>query len=965
MNSFLEKVTVHIFEKYSGSFENLCVVTPNRRAGLFLRKHFSQRIEKPIWSPTFLSIEDFANKLSGLEVVDSLNLMFQFWEVYRQKEGESANTLEEFLQWAPMLLRDFDEIDAALDDPLQLFSYLNDLKYIATWNPDGTPLTEFQKKHLAFFQKLNSWYQSFKYQLAQSNLAYQGMSFRKAARLLQEGVQVDWFENVVFAGFNALNNAEETIMDSLTKRGVAEVIFDSDPYYEENKVHEAGLFIRKYRRKWGMQKIGDEESLFNNHKNISVLGVPGNYNQAQLVANILDQNTRIDKKERTAIVLANENLLVPVLNALPPDVDAINVTMGYPFARTNLYSFFESLMLLFITRHRIGKGDNRNGSAFYYKDLTRFLSNSCTEFLLEKVDDKKQLELVVASFAKSNRTFYTLEQLDALDGVDLKFSKSLPILSESWDQNPGKIISGLSEICEKLDQSYRNYASENGLDLQQTPFFVDFEALYYFSRILKRVSLAINQSSDSGLNIETLWQVIRQTCKETRIALSGEPVQGLQVMGVLETRNLDFENVFLLSVNENTLPKSKLPSSFIPFEVRRKFGLQVHTEKDAVYAYHFYRLLQRAKNVFLIYNTQPGNMGSNEQSRFITQLQHELPIFNPQVNLISNIVSLAPNLKTKIEAIVIEKTPEVEARLFKMVERGLSPSTLNTFIKCPLKFYLEKVASISEIEEVEETLEAKTIGSIVHGVLEDLYAPHKGSVISASDVDKMMADLPQLAIKRFETDYPEGNISSGKNLLIFELAKRQLERFLAREKSFIEKINSNNQHLTILETEKKLEGHVLVEVNGKTHEVKIAGYADRIDSVGGVTRIIDYKTGNVEARELVVKNISELTTNIKYDKAFQLLAYDWLYSKSNPNCEAIQPEIFSLRNLKDTLTVAVKDADGKDISNRAELFETKLQEVLSDILNLALPFAQTEELNNCKYCPFQAMCGRFIDNSAF
>jgi hypothetical protein len=282
-----------------------------------------------------------------------------------------------------------------------------------------------------------------------------------------------------------------------------------------------------------------------------------------------------------------------------------------------------------------------------------------------------------------------------------------------------------------------------------------------------------------------------------------------------------------------------------------------------------------------------------------------------------------------------------------------------------LKFYLEKVAGISEIEEVEENLEASTIGSIVHGVLEDLFSPYKGKIISAKDIDLMIKSLPQATVSRFDTDYPEGDITTGKNLLLFELSKRQLQRFLVKEKQFVEQSLAQNKYLTILETEKKLVAILPVEIQGKKHNIKIAGTADRIDMVGGVTRIIDYKTGKVEARDLVVKNSDELTLNPKYDKAFQLLAYNWLYSKENPSCTAVQPEIFSLRNNKETLTVKVKTPEGVEISNHSQLFENKLEELVADILNPELPFTQTDDIDHCRFCPFQAMCGRFVDNAGF
>ncbi len=958
MNSFLDEVAAYVLEKYANNIGNICIVTPNRRAGLFLRKHFSLKVKETCWAPSFLSIEDFANRISGCKVADNLSLLFQFYEVYSNLEKGKADSIDEFLQWGSVLLRDFDEIDSALENPSALFAYLHDAKRIETWNPEDIQPTAFQQNYLDFFKKFATWHNALKQYLEGKNLAYQGMSYRKAADKLKSDPLTPEWEKVIFAGFNALNQAEESIVSCLINAGIAEYICDSDPYYENNPEHEAGLFIRKYRAKW-IKKTEVRPSLFASSKTIKVMGIARNLPQAQLAGNILDNNGELSLDEQTAVVLANENLLVPVLNALPEAANSVNVTMGYPLAKTNLYGFFEAIMQLYLTAERLKKTNDQKNPSFYYKDLIRFFSNPCASRLLGTYQGEESANRIIQSISLSNKSFYCFNDLESIASGNSDFSSRFNFLSNNLSGQINQIIPVFKHLCDSLDQAFRQKVAADQISLQQSPYFIDFESLYYIGRIFSRLELLMG-SHKAISKISTLWQIFKQSVAETRLAFSGEPLEGLQVMGVLETRNLDFKNIILISANEGVLPRAKNNNSFIPFDIKRKFGLQLHSDQDAVFAFHFYRLLQRAKNIYLIYNTESGGMGSGEVSRFITQIQHELAAFNPAINLGHELVSMQPAIKTSKPGISIEKTAEIQERLLQMAKSGFSPSSLNTFISCPLKFYLEKVARLRQAEEVEETIEASTLGSVVHGVLEDLYQPFIHRVLKPEDIGTMHQQVHEATMSRFKTHYPDGDINNGKNLLQFSLAKRYIENFLKTESDLIVKDQSLNLFLTMIATEATLTANVIIEANGNEINVTITGKADRIDKLGSITRVIDYKTGKVKLEDLKVDEFDKITEESKYDKAFQLQAYTWLFRKAHPTANDVESGIFSMRNLKaGLLKSAVKEPSSNVTADSQQVFEVQLKKLLVRIMDFCHPFTQTEKRENCKYCPFQALCGRF------
>ncbi len=958
MHSFLEEVSLYILKKHQDTTGDLCIVTPNRRAGLFLRKHFAANVSKPIWAPEVLSIEDFINKISELAISDKMGLLFEFYRVYRTLEKDAADDIDTFFSWAPTLLADFDDIDSAMAERGKLYEFLGDIRYIDTWNPDGSPLTEFQQNYLDFIKKLGHYHEALAAHMIGKGMAWQGLSSRRAADIIEAGKAALPWKKVVFAGFNALTQAEESIIHTLLKEGRAEYVADSDPYYEDDESHEAGRFIRKYRKMFSLPVSGEKSGLYAGMaKKIRLLGIAKNVNQARLAGNLLNQEKELSASEQTAVVLANEALLIPLLNALPASINEVNVTMGYPIEKTNMFRFFDSLFHLLLHGVLI---DKEGSVSFYHKDLHRVFSHSLAGLLWDKDKGIMFSTALLQKLAASNKSFCTFDELAGMSNQAAAFKSAFGFLQINYQEKTSEIFPVLLDLAATFDKLFREKATAQGMDIVRTPFFADFESLYYFASIFRRLKDFLNEFPFLS-DLKTLYRMMRQATAETRLAFLGEPLQGLQVMGMLETRSLDFKNVVLLSANENILPKPKSMQSFIPFEVKKAFGLRLYQEQDAIFAYHFYRLLQRAENIYLIYNTQSEDIGSSEKSRFLTQLQFELPSYNTKTVISEDIVSLPPQTGQTEHEIVIPKTHDIMARLHQIAKTGFSPSALGRYVNCPLQFYLEKVVGLDESDAVEETMEAATIGSVVHAALELLYTPYIGKVLKAEDLQEMKVRLENSLQQSFQNEYSGGNISSGKNLLLYHLVKRYIENQLKAENEHIREANEQNQFLTVLALESKLKATLNVSLpDGNIYDVLIKGLADRIDRVGGVVRVIDYKTGRIGSSELSFREWDEPFTNSDKSKNFQLLCYAWMYHKMHPEESYIEPGIISTRTpAKGSQTM--KHPGGKGILQPQHLAEAEdaLKQLISEILNPAQDFTQTRDLDRCKYCNFMVLCGRY------
>lgn len=946
MEAFLEKTARHIINTYPNDTGNVCVVLPNRRAKLFLKKHLSRQINSPVWAPEIFSIEDFVREISGYQVLDSIDLLFEFYQVYRENTKTEIQSFEEFSKWAPTLLNDFNEIDSYLVEGKNLFSNLRDIKNIENWSLANEALTDFQKNYLDWWDTLGVYYHAFSERLLSKKTAYQGMVYRAVAKnigltpALSQG-EGAW-KKIIFAGFNALNAAEEKIISLLLQTNKAEILWDADSYYIHNKQQEAGKFIRKYSKSLpspaNADTLWEENNLSTDKKNIFIIGAAKSMMQAKTAGSILSQ-LKQNEIEKTAVVLADEKLLNSVLNSLPDNIDTVNITMGLSLSKTPIADFFDLVFAL----HE----NSKNEKLFYHKDVVKLARHPYSHYLFPP----DLLREIIRYIQEKNRIFITTRTLEEISKYsDLASMELFKSILTAWD-NAAKAYDCILGLLNKLDQALL-ISGKNKISL-------DKEYINAYSKVITRVQ-SLSNTYNCIDTIESLHQVLNQLVRSTSLPFYGEPLQGLQMMGMLETRTLDFENIILLSANENILPESKTKNSFIPFDLKKAFGLPTYSDRDAIYAYHFYRLIQRAKNIYITYNTENDGLGKGEKSRFVTQLLYELPKINPNVRIEESIVVSKINPDTDGKGISIQKTQNILDRIDQKALQGFSPSLLNIYKNCSLQFYFQYVVGLKETDEVEETIGADVLGNAIHKVLEQMYLPFVGKNIAPVDVEHMQKSVSGKIQEAFEEEYSKNDLKYGKNLLTVKMAEKILQQFLSGEGSFVK-----NNVVTV----ESLEGELTIDLTpnpsplGEGGEspktIRLKGKIDRIDVVNNMVRIIDYKTGSVENKELKMDNWDELLSNPDLSKSFQLLMYAWLYKKQHPeNQKTVQSGIISFRKLSEGIkNIFVNGSDqlNDDVINH---FEEQLKKLIGEIYDTSIPFAQTTDIKRCEYCSFKMICNR-------
>ncbi len=938
--NFLFKVAQHIFTNYNDDTEKLCIVLPNRRASLFLRRYIAENAGKNIWAPKIYSIEDFIEALSEYHLADNVSLLFHLYKIHQECEESDARPFDDFMSMGEILLHDFNEADLYMVDVEGLYSYLSEAKAISLWNLDGRPLSDFQKKYLKFYNSLFSYYSKLKEVLASHSIAYQGMMYREVANtILQKADNNEW-NKIIFAGFNALTRSEEEIINYLVKENKAEILWDADKYYVNNTMQEAGRFIRNYMGKLSNTEFKWLEDRFaTDAKEINVIGIAQKIGQVKYAGSILKElylkNGNLDN---TAIVLNDESLLLPMLHSIPPELDEFNVTMGLSFKNTTLFSLFDSILFMHENRLRLAHSSTAKG--FYYKDVIKVLSHP----YIKKI---AQLDELISRISKSNKISYKAEELFATTANDLFNENSLSFLFNVYYKS-GDIINCLHKLIDILKQ----HLKENNADM------LEKEYLYHFAKLLFNLN-AIPELHQSFIKIQTFRKIFNKLATIATIPFYGEPLKGLQVMGMLETRTLDFENVILLSVNEGILPSSGLANSFIPLDIKKEFGLPVYQDKDAVFAYHFYRLLQRASTVYILYNTESDDFSGGDKSRFIYQLTHELPAYNQNIKINETLMNVSISSELDKRPIEITKDETIKAILLQKAVKGFSASALNTYINCSLQFYFKNIADIQEPDEVEGVIEANTLGSVIHEVLKELYKPYLASILTVEIIDSMLPKVNQLVADKFKDIYVDGDISFGFNLLTSQMSAVNINNYLANEKSQIYKLKKENKLITVKSLEEKYETIIEVKTNNTILPVKLLGYIDRVDSTGETIKITDYKTGKTDKNELKVEIPLDIITDSKYAKAFQLMMYSLLYTKEKPEDKLpTEPGILSFRSLANGFMKI--NFSGEDIITNQSLsmFEDILKQLLTDIFDPKLSFNQTLITDNCKYCNYKEICGR-------
>ena len=959
MESFLEQTAAYIYASYKDKLDRVCVVSPNRRAALYLRKYLARLIDKPVWLPEMLTIEDFVVKHSGYTLADTLTLLFELHAVHTKIEGENSQSFEKFMHWGQMLLGDFNEVDLYLADPKQLYSYLSDDKTLELWNPSGEPLTEFEKSYLSFFSSMKIYYSELHDFLKKENLAWQGMAYRKLAE------ETEWmntiaYEKIFFIGFNALTKAEEIITTRLERMGKAEMLWDSDSYYVDNPIHEAGRFLRQYMKYSSKGEYHWKGDYFKeNAKQIIIRGVPNKVSQAKeagrLISRLLKENKDLTG---TALVLADETLLLPVLNAIPEASGDFNVTMGFSLTYTPLFSLIDSIFGMHATSVQVSAG--KAEPLFYTKELLRLLMHPYIARLGGGYGATNTLALKLRESKLPFQSANTIITAYKHSGVttDSKMIEFLALLlDKSW-----QLTSGALENMTLLTESLKLAFPQPKENSAQGDLPIEHEYFFALARLIFRLRKMYSQYEALN-NIETLRQIMLQLMKLEKIPFYGEPLKGIQIMGMLETRTLDFDRVILLGANDDLLPGARKHDSFIPYNIKTEFGIPIHTDKDAVMAYHFYRLLQRSKDVWMFYNTEPNSLGGGDKSRFILQLKEELTRTNPNTIIDMGILSLPAAGKPDKEGISITKTGDVNLLLAKLADSGFSHTSLSKYVNCSLQFYFSVVLKLTETEEIEETIDASVMGTVIHDVLHILYQDYINELIAPEHIRMMIKKVPDITHRVLrENKKFKGSYADGKNLLIVKVAQLYVINYLKKELSVIQE---GKEPLFIRELEKEFSFQLPIDDAGKEDGkrlINIKGLIDRIDQTGETLRLIDYKSGNVDARkELKLKAAEELLTDPGKSKALQLLIYKFLIGKNTEIIKGshtqILPGIISLRKFGSYLMPLDDDEAWLSQSNYTD-FEKVLHDLLKQIYDTELPFSATTDTDRCKYCSFKVICNR-------
>jgi len=927
MKPFLEKIADRLLRKFPTSMEGLAVVLPSKRAVVFLKHYLSQKIDKPIFLPEFYSIEEFIEQLSGLQVLDNISLQFRLYQTYLKYPPQKTDSFDDFLKWSNVLLHDFNEIDRNLVDAKSIYLNLKDVKELENWSVEDWSLSEaslsvMQTDYISFFQGILTWYNHFNCSLLEERLAYQGMTYKLAANQINT-VDIKW-NKVWFVGLNALTKSEQAIINFLKKEDIARVFWDADVFYYNNPLHEAGGFLREQRERWSeidFEGVGD---YFNQPKDsFNVVACPKNITQAKVATEIIKGFEKSDLEEsNTAIVLADEALLFPVLHNLPSSIKQLNVTMGSPLKNSTLFAFVEVIFRLQI--HAI----KYKRKAFYYKDIIAVVEHP----YFSKIIDLNSLTKFKRFIIKDNIVFISKSNITTY----FKENTLAKMIFSIWE-DVGQALQTFTAIIEQLR-----------LPLVGKKGSIESEVLATFFKSLTILKKLVAENKFE-IELKTLQVVMQQLVAKEKIPFKGEPLEGVQLMGILESRTLDFKNVIMLSVNEGKLPKGKSVNSFIPYDMKRYFKLPTYTESDAVFAYHFYRLLQRAKNITLIYNSETDDFGSGEKSRFITQLLSEYK------GEIKDFVYKSEDLGNSTATNISIENKDLASEIQAWAKKGVSPSAINMYNNCNLSFYYHYLAKIRVDDAVDEYADASTMGTAIHDALDKAYPL---GLLNEQFIKDNTSFILKDIEKNFVSALSEQGMKEGKNYLSLQIAKKLTTDFLALEMQLLKKAANDNKCVNIIGKEVKLSHSITVD----GIDFNLIGKADRIDFEGDMLRIIDYKTGKVENKEVAFSSYNELIEDSGKAKAFQLLMYAFLYLKMEPNYigSDIIAGNFSFKNLNSGLLKVSKKINAKklEVINITQAvideFESQLEIILKKIINSS--FKQTNELKNCEWCDYKMIC---------
>lgn len=959
MESFLKLVAADLYKHTEGNLAHTAVVFPNKRAGLFFNEYLAQESDSPIWSPAYVSISELFRSLSPWEVGDPVKLVCELYKIFR-RETQSTETLDDFYFWGEMLISDFDDADKNRVDTDKLFSNLQDLRNIMddyTFIDDEQEeairqffqnfsierRTALKERFISLWDVLGNIYKGFRESLASQNIAYEGMMYRHVI----EHLDVDKlpYEKYVFVGFNVLNKVEHTLFTQLKDAGKAVFYWDYDEFYmKENRqavTHEAGEFIRRNLRDFPSPLSGELFKNLSKPKEVHYIASSTENAQARYLPQWIRNNLTTPEKE-TAVVLCNEALLQPVLHSLPAEVKHVNITMGFPLSQTPVYSFL--IALLELHTH----GFNFKSGRYTFQSVVTLLKHPYTRQLTG------QAELLEKELTRNNRFYPLPGELGKDEFLTRLFTP----------------LSGNLNLCIRLSETLQQVAGiyqANTSGTEDTDAFNQLyrESLFKAYTTINRFRTLIEED-ELTVQSETFRRLLVKVLSATNIPFHGEPAIGMQVMGVLETRNLDFRHLVLLSVNEGQLPKSGGDSSFIPYNLRKAFGMTTIEHKIAVYAYYFYRLLQRAERITLIYNTSSDGLNRGEWSRFMLQFLIEWP------HPITRQFLEAGQSPQGTSPITVEKTPDVMRRMQSLFDvranpkAKFSPSALNYYLDCPLKFYYRYVAGLSAPDEVSAEIDSATFGSIFHYAAEHIYKDltTHGKVINKEALETLLRnevklqDYVDTAFKKLFFNVPQNEKPeyNGVQLINSAVIARYLKQLLQNDLRYAP--------FTFIASEMEVDEPIDIQTPKGVIKSRIGGIIDRMDSKDGTLRIVDYKTGGDANTPPHVESLF-IPDKKRSNYVFQTFLYAAIMCRKQPTMKIAPALLYIHRAATETYSPVIQMGEPRkpkeaveDFSKYEKEYRERLQGLLEEIFNPEKSFTQTEIIEKCTYCDFKALCKR-------
>lgn len=955
METFLKQVAHDLYNKTEGNFTKVAIVFPNKRASLFFNEYLAQESDRPIWSPTYVSISELFRQSSDLSIADPIKLVCDLYKVFQKATG-SKETLDDFYFWGEMLIADFDDADKNMADTHALFSNLKDLNELMDnydfleegqkealsqffHNFSINQVTELKQRFISMWNVLGDIYTEYKALLESQSIAYEGMLYRQVIEQLD--VEALPYNKYIFVGFNVLNKVEHTLFKKLNEAGKAMFYWDYDTFYLNKTPHEAGEFIRRNLRDFPSELPASFFDNLNQPKEVTFIESPTENGQVRYLPQWIRENLTSQEKE-TAVVLCNEALLQPVLHALPDNVKHINITMGFPLSQTPAYSFVNALMELHTS------GYNPNNGRYLFAEVISVLKHPYTRQLSPEAEKLEQ------TLTRDNRFYPLPSELKQDNVLELLFTPR---------RNNLDLCSMLSEALKEVAVIYQQQAASHSDAFDQ----LYRESLFKTYTLVNRFHTLI-ESKELNVQAGTFQRLLTRVMSSSSIPFHGEPAIGMQVMGVLETRNLDFRHLIMLSVNEGQLPKAGGDSSFIPYNLRKAFGMTTIDHKIAVYAYYFYRLMQRAEKVTLVYNTATDGINRGELSRFMLQFLIEwgYPVLRKQLE-----AAQSPQDSTPI---IIEKTPDIMERMKSVFDIRnnpkalISPSALNCYLDCPLKFYYKYVALLSAPDEVTADIDSAKFGSIFHYAAEHIYKDltAHGKLISKENLETLLKDEVRL----------QTYVDNGFKELFFNLPPNEQPEYNGIQLinsavivKYIQQLLRNDLRyapFTFIGSEQRIFENIEICTSTGDIQSRIGGIIDRIDSKGESLRIVDYKTGGDADTPANVQSLF-IPDKKRSNYVFQTFLYASIVCKKlreKNDSRLVAPALLYIHraaseNYSPVIQMGEPRKPKEPVDNFAQYegdFRENLKTLLEDIFNPDISFTQTEIEDKCAYCDFKALC---------